>query len=290
MASPRLLPRVLVISGSDSGGGAGLQADIKACLANGAFAMNAVSCITAQNTQGVQGVLGIEPSFVVAQMDSVLDDLGADSAKTGMLATAEVVRAVSERLQKAAPLAVVVDPVMVTASGYVLVDHETIQAVCSHLLPIATVCTPNLREAALLLGLSELPETLEAVRNAAKAIFDQFGPNLVLVKGSRATPSPDAVWIFGATGDSEATIVDVLYDGVTWTELACPAVETRNTHGTGCTLASAIAAHLARGKDVNAAVVSAKEYLDAALRASATLALGSGSHGPIDHGFNIKCP
>ena len=287
------IPRVLLISGSDSGGGAGLQADVKACAALGCFSGNAVSALTAQNTLGVHGVFGVPPEFVVAQMDAVLGDIAPDCAKTGMLATVDVIGAVAARLaaETAAgglPRGVVVDPVMAAVNGDALVAPDAVAAIRDTMLRVARVATPNRHEAGMLLGEAP-PESLADVRAAAEALFATCGAAHVLVKGAVLKPGEtlDAAhdWFGPPRKDGDAVAVDVLFDGEKHAEYACARVPTRNTHGTGCTYASAIAAKLATGLDVPAAVREAKAYLDAALRASATLAIGAGAHGPINHAF-----
>ncbi|KAJ8611672.1 hypothetical protein CTAYLR_007900 [Chrysophaeum taylorii] len=274
-------PRVLIVAGSDSGGGAGLQADIKTCEANGAFACNAVTAVTAQNTRGVHGIVGIDAEFVVAQMDAVLGDIGADAIKTGMLATTAVIRAVATRARSASA-AVVVDPVMVAAGGDVLIDADAIDAVRHELLPLATIATPNRREAAVLLGAADPPRTLAELRAAAADVHGRFRPHSVLVKGgdlADATALTNAVRL----DRGPPLVVDVFYDGTVFAEFVSSKLDTRNTHGTGCTLASAIAARLAAGDPLLDAVKAAKTYLDAALRASACVHLGDGGYGPFVH-------
>lgn len=273
------MPRVLIVAGSDSGGGAGLQADIKACEANGAFACNAITALTAQNTRGVHGIVGIEPSFVVKQMDAVLEDIGTDVVKTGMLATTDVIEAVASRVRQAG-ISTVVDPVMVTSGGDPLIDADAVDAVRTQLLPLATVATPNRREAGLLLA-RDAPRGLRELRRDAEEIARRFGPRSVLVKGGDVDGdiAPDAVRL-----DTDGPlVVDVFYDGSAFVEFVSSKVDTRNTHGTGCTLASAIAARLAHGDSVVDAVRQAKKYVDRALRASVTVHLGFGSVGPFIH-------
>ena len=280
------IPRVLIVAGSDSGGGAGLQADIKSCDANGVFSMTAVTAVTAQNTKGVHGVVGLEPTFVVQQMDVVLTDIGVDAVKTGMLATVAVVEAVAERLEQVKPI--VVDPVMVTANGDRLIDVDAVEAVQRKLLPLATIATPNRREAALLLDSGAELNTVDELKAAAKAIKEKFGPQTVLVKGGHAGREDrqnDWITIDDDDDDDKGDdlVVDVLYDGTTAHVIACPRIETRNTHGTGCTLASAIAAHLARGLSVRDAVIQARRYLSLVLQRSQSVHLGQGSCGPLIH-------
>ncbi|HET6811646.1 MAG TPA: bifunctional hydroxymethylpyrimidine kinase/phosphomethylpyrimidine kinase [Acidimicrobiales bacterium] len=253
----------LTIAGSDSGGGAGLQADLKAFAANGVFGASVVTAVTAQNSRQVSGVVVMEAAFVEAQLDAVLSDLPVAAVKTGMLATAAIVEAVGRRARAGELPNLVVDPVMVASSGDRLLDEDAVDAYRQELFPAALLITPNLREAGLLVGRAlDGPEDMEwAARQLAES-----GPAYVLVKGGHLT------------GDA----VDILYDGRTCRQLSSPRVETANVHGTGCTLAAAIAARLALGCDVPTAVRAAKEFVTDAIRGSADWHLGAG-HGPLDH-------
>ncbi len=257
-----MIPRVLTIAGSDSGGGAGIQADLKTITALGAFGSSAVTALTAQNTRGVHGVLEVPPEFVAAQIDAVMDDIGADAAKTGMLASARVVEAVAERVRDHGIAPLVVDPVMVAKSGDSLLASEARGALCALLLPLATVVTPNLPEAAQIAGIAV--NSLREMREAARRIMDA-GPRWVLVKGGHLRGEP----------------ADVLFNGSQFHEVGRPRVPTQNTHGTGCTYSAAIATGLAKGMDVPRAVQWARDALQIALKSS--LQLGSGV-GPLDHG------
>lgn len=289
------VPRVLLVSGSDSGGGAGLQADIKACAALGAYSSNAITALTAQNTTGVHGILGVATEFVVQQMDVVLSDVRPDCCKTGMLATAEVIGAVSDRVRRAVEEGLlrygcVVDPVMCAASGDALVEPSAVAAIRSRMLPLARVATPNRFEAGVLLD-GEAPSTLAEVRRAADQIRTRHACASVVVKGATLAADDvlagDHLW-FGPPrdqGPGADVTVDVYVDDQGCLELACSKIDTRNTHGTGCAFASALAARLATGVDVRTAVIDAKAYIDAALRASASLAIGTGAHGPINHAY-----
>ena len=257
----------LTIAGSDSSGGAGVQADLKAFAACGVFGASALTALTAQNTTGVRGVHPVPPDFVVAQVQAVLDDLEVRAVKTGMLATREVVLAVAGLAAAGRLPRLVVDPVMVASSGARLLEPAAERAYVEALLPATEVLTPNLHEAQVLLAGSI--GTLAEQREAARALAD-LGPRAVLVKGGHA--------VHGVGDDA----VDVLWDGRNLSELRTPRVPGRNDHGTGCTLASAIAAGLAKGDDVGAAVASAKVYVARALVGGAGWRLGSG-HGPLDH-------
>ncbi|GIV77738.1 MAG: hydroxymethylpyrimidine/phosphomethylpyrimidine kinase [Litorilinea sp.] len=259
------MKKVLTIAGSDSGGGAGIQADLKAFAARGTYGMSAITALTAQNTVGVQGVFPVTPEFVAQQIDAVMEDLGADAWKTGMLANAAIIQVVAERARHYRVERLVVDPVMVAKSGDPLLEPTARTALVELLLPLAYLVTPNHHEAQVL---AEMPVgTLAEAREAARRIH-RLGPRYVLVKGGHLPAAEDAV--------------DVLYDGRDFQEFRAPRVDTPNTHGTGCTFAAAIAAELAKGADVAQAVAAAKRYLTAALRAGAALRLGRG-HGPVDH-------
>ncbi len=260
-------PVALTIAGSDSGGGAGLQADLKTFAALGVFGTSAVTAVTAQNTRQVRGVLPVPAAFVVAQIEAVLDDLDVRAVKTGMLGTQEVVEAVA-RLAEAGRLPnLVVDPVMVASSGDRLLEQRAERAYVDLLLPHAAVLTPNLLEAQVLLG--GTIGTLGEQREAARAL-GTLGPRVVVVKGGHAVEG------------TAAEAVDVVWDGARLSELRGPRLATDNTHGTGCTFAAAIAAGLSRGQDVHDAVRAAKAYVGKALAGGAPWRLGAG-HGPLDH-------
>jgi hydroxymethylpyrimidine/phosphomethylpyrimidine kinase len=258
-------PRVLAIAGSDSGGGAGIQADLKTMLALGVHGMSVICAVTAQNSVGVQGYWELPPEAVRAQLDSVLGDIGAQAIKTGMLASAVLVGTVCDALAEvAAP--VVVDPVAVSKHGDMLLSEGTVEAVRDRLLPLATVVTPNLLEAELLTG-THIAD--EAQMLAAARVINSMGPQWVLMKGGHLAGSP----------------VDLLFDGQQVIRLPGERIDTVHTHGTGCTLASAIASRLAIGDDVPTAVRAAKEYVTGAINAG--FALGAGI-GPVDHGWRLR--
>ena len=260
-------PRVLAIAGSDSGGGAGIQADLKTMLALGVHGMTVVCAVTAQNSVGVQGYWELPPQAVRAQLDSVLGDIGAQAIKTGMLASAEIVLAVSDRLS-AVDAPVVIDPVAVSKHGDSLLSRGALDALRSDLLPLATVVTPNLLEAELLTGMTIVDE--RAMLAAARQIAS-YGPRWVLVKGGHLPGNP----------------VDLLFGDGQVIRFPGHRIASRHTHGTGCTLASAIASHLALGADVPAAVESAKEYVTGAIDGGFPLGAGI---GPVDHGWRIRQP
>ncbi|MBK0401231.1 bifunctional hydroxymethylpyrimidine kinase/phosphomethylpyrimidine kinase [Limibaculum sp. M0105] len=262
----RTIPNVLSIAGSDPSGGAGIQADIKAFSANGAYGMAALTALTAQNTQGVSGVHLVPPDFVAAQIDAVFADIRVDAVKIGMIATAGIATAVAETLARhAPPVVVVLDPVMVAKGGASLLAPDAVEALRTRLLPLATVVTPNLPELAALLDQPEATDRDAMAAQAASLLAR--GPGAVLVKGGHlaAAASPDAL---------------VTAEGVVWLE--GPRHETRNTHGTGCTLSAALAALLARGLDLQTAARTAKDYVAGAIAASDRLDVGCG-HGPTHH-------
>src|SRR3954453_8861684 len=236
----------LTIAGSDSGGGAGIQADLKTFSALGVFGMSAITAITAQNTLGVTAVFELPPELVAAQIDAVVTDIGVDAAKTGMIANAEIIRVVAAKVREHGISTLVVDPVMVATSGDRLLREEAVEALRTELIPLATVVTPNLPEAAVLLGREVA--TLDQMRDAARAIVG-LGARSVLVKGGHLA------------GDA----VDIFYDGNQFAELTARRIDTTSTHGTGCTLASAIAALLAKGESLERAIQGAKAYVTAAI-------------------------
>jgi hydroxymethylpyrimidine/phosphomethylpyrimidine kinase len=260
-------PRVLAIAGSDSGGGAGIQADLKTMLALGVHGMTVVTAVTAQNSVGVQGYWELPPQAVTAQLDSVLGDIGADALKTGMLASAAIVTAVSDALA-GTPIPLVVDPVAVSKHGDPLLSPGAAQAIRERLLPLATVVTPNLPEAELLTGLVIRDE--DGMLAAARAI-SELGPQWVLVKGGHLPGAP----------------VDLLVGEGLVTRVPGARIDTRHTHGTGCTLASAIASWLARGAGVPDAVMAAREYIEGAIAGGFPLGAGI---GPVDHGWQLRQP
>ena len=253
----------LTIAGSDSGGGAGIQADLKTFSALGVYGASVITAVTAQNTRGVTAVHGIPADVVIAQLDAVLSDLAVGAVKIGMVADIEVIERLAGKLAGAG-LPVVLDPVMVAASGARLVSEEAVAALSGTLLPLATVVTPNIPEAAVLLG-TEPAQKVEEMRTQAAALSAR-GP-AVLLKGGHLTGA-QSVDVFAHDGEVES--------------LSAQRVTTRNTHGTGCTLSSAIAAHLARGGTLPEAVRAGKDYITAAIDHADDLRVGSG-HGPVHH-------
>ncbi|MFN7915955.1 MAG: bifunctional hydroxymethylpyrimidine kinase/phosphomethylpyrimidine kinase [Vicinamibacterales bacterium] len=263
----RLVKTALTIAGSDSGGGAGIQADLKTFAALGVFGTSAITAITAQNTVGVIAAQALPADLVTAQIEAVASDIHVSATKTGMLASAAIVEAVAAAISDLQLPLVVVDPVMVAKSGDRLLDEDALTAIRGELLRRALVVTPNIPEAEVLSGLPIA--SLEDAKAAAKKIH-AFGPTAVVVKGGHAP------------GDE---LVDLLFDGRTFHEFRTVRIDTRNTHGTGCTFASAIAARLALGDPLVAAVGAAQAYVAGAIRHG--LAIGHG-HGPLDHFWNSR--
>ncbi len=255
----------LTIAGSDSSGGAGIQADLKTFSALGVYGASAITALTAQNTQGVEAVLVVPPDFVARQIRVVARDLNIAAVKIGMLATSEIIEAVAGALEALPGVPMVLDPVMVAASGDVLLDDDAIETLRTVLLPRATLITPNLPEAAKLLDSDEAKDEREM--SAQAAALRSLGAKAVLIKGGHA---------------EGAEAVDLLLDGDGELRLAAPRVATGNTHGTGCTLSSAIAAELAKGASLRDAVTAAKAYVTAAIAAADDLEVGQG-RGPVHH-------
>jgi hydroxymethylpyrimidine/phosphomethylpyrimidine kinase len=252
----------LTIAGSDSGAGAGIQADLKTFAAHGVYGTSAITAVTAQNTRGVTSFTAVAPELIREQIEAVMSDLGADAAKTGMLASATVVETVARAIADLDIPFVVVDPVMFAKSGHGLTDTAAIEAVKTSLLPKAFVVTPNIPEAEALAG---MPITTNDDRQEAARRIRTFGPSLVVIKGGHAA------------GDD---IVDLLYDGRDFVEFRHPRVVSRHTHGTGCTFAAAITAHLACGRSVRDAIPLIQEYIAGAIRAAPEIGEGS---GPMNH-------
>ena len=261
------MKQVLTIAGSDSGGGAGIQADIKAMSANGVFAMSAITAVTAQNTEEVTDVFELPLSIIAAQIDAVFDDFDVAAVKTGMLSSAEIVKIVAKLLKPQNVTNLVVDPVMIAKSGHRLLKPDAVEALMHELIPLALVVTPNIHEAQQLSGIEI--KTLNDARRAAK-IIHRLGCRHVLIKG-------------GHLLEDRAT--DLLYDGRFFELFKSEFIDTPHTHGTGCTFASAIAAHLALGKPLTQAVTAAKAYLTEAIRHG--LSIGHGK-GPTNHFYFLK--
>ena len=256
------MKQILTIAGSDSGGGAGIQADIKAISANGGFAMSAITSVTAQNTVAVTEAFDLPISLIEAQLDAVFTDFEVASVKTGMLSSSDIVTTVTKKLQEYTPNSVVVDPVMISKSKFSLLKEEAINSLKQELIPIATLITPNIHEAELL-AQQEI-QSIEDAKKAAKSIAE-LGCKAVLVKG-------------GHLEDEKAT--DVLYYKGDWSFFESEWVKTKNTHGTGCTYSAAIATHLGKEKNLIQAIQTAKTYITGAIQHA--LDIGNG-HGPTNH-------
>jgi hydroxymethylpyrimidine/phosphomethylpyrimidine kinase len=270
MKQNKVYRRVLTIAGSDSGGGAGIQADLKTIAANGCYGMSVITALTAQNTTGVSGIHAVPVDFVAAQMEAVLADIGVDAVKIGMLFSPELIRTVAENLQKFEVGTIILDPVMIAQSGDKLLQEEAIEALKQYLIPMAELITPNLPEASVLLG-REIFTT--ATIETAVVELSAMGCTNVLIKGGHME-----------TGDSD----DYLYLGREKRTVILPGkrIETRNNHGTGCTLSSAIASFIAKGETVESAVRHAKEYITGAIQAGAEYTIGKG-HGPVHHFYRF---
>ena len=259
-------PRVLSIAGSDSGGGAGIQADLKTFSALGCFGMTAITALTAQNTCGVRAIHAVPPQMLRDQIDAVMEDIGADAVKIGMLHSPEIVLTVAQAIDRYAMKNVVFDPVMVATSGAVLIDNAALDVLVRELFPRATVITPNLDEAALLVG--RALTTSQDMEQAALALLDK-GARAVLIKGGHLP------------GDTVIDLLMMKSGEKFW--MQAPRIHSPNTHGTGCTLSSAMAAHLALGASLLAAVQHARAFVREALQAGAQVRTGKGS-GPLNHG------
>ena len=258
--------RVLTIAGSDSGGGAGIQADLKTFAALGCYGMSAITALTAQNTREVNAIHPVPPDFAAAQIAAVFEDIGADAVKIGMLYSAELIRVVAEQLRRYAAGNIVLDPVMVAQSGDRLIESDAVGAIRDHLMPLATIVTPNLPEAEVLTDrrIRSREDMAAAARELARG-----GSEAVLLKGGHLEAADSSDLLHLCRENRFVT-------------LPAERIASRNTHGTGCTLSSAVAARLARGDDLETAVRRAKDYLTDALRAGAAYRIGNG-HGPVHH-------
>jgi hydroxymethylpyrimidine/phosphomethylpyrimidine kinase len=273
MASPK---KVLSIAGSDSGGGAGIQADLKTIAALGCYGLTAITALTAQNTQGVTAIHAPEPDFLRAQLDAVFEDIGADAVKIGMLHSPEIVAVVASALKRYQPGVVVLDPVMVATSGDRLITPQTQEHIVAELFPLATIVTPNLDELSWLIGATV--DSWTQFEESAKALH-AMGAKNVLVKGGHMK-SPNLMdMLVEFTARPEAA------DAIAITEIVKPRIHTQNLHGTGCTLSSAIACFLALGYPLKAAVKGAQDYVYQAISAAVAMRIGSG-HGPVNHSFS----
>ncbi len=258
--------RVLTIAGSDSGGGAGIQADLKTFSALGCYGLSVITALTAQNTREVTGIHPIPPSFAAEQMSAVFSDIGADAVKIGMLYSAELIEVVADQLVALGARNIVLDPVMVAQSGDKLLQDEAIEAIKQHLLPLADVVTPNIPEACVLLD--QRLDNLEDMQAGAKALA-AFGSQSILIKGGHLSKG-DSTDLLYLSGEGRFVILEG------------ERIETRNNHGTGCTLSSAIASYMAKGCSIEEAVSKAKEYISKAIESGAGYIIGKG-HGPVHH-------
>jgi hydroxymethylpyrimidine/phosphomethylpyrimidine kinase len=263
------MKRILTVAGSDSGGGAGIQADLKAITVLGGYGMSVITALTAQNTIGVQGVHAVPVEFIARQLDSVLSDIGADAAKTGMLATPEIVETVADGLKRYNINPLVVDPVMVAKSGDSLLSEDARETLKTALLPLATVVTPNLPEAEVLCG--RPVKTQDEMQEVAMCIYD-LGPRYVLIKG----------------GHMEGRPVDLLYDGKDFQKYDAPRLNQRNTHGTGCTFSAALATLLAEGLPIAEAAGKAKKFITRAIGTGLNIGAGHGPTNPYAHVANLQ--
>ena len=256
----------LTIAGSDSSGGAGIQADIKTMTANGVYAMSAITALTAQNTTGVTDILESTPLFLGEQLDAIFTDIFPDAVKIGMVSSAQLILVIADKLKQYGAKNIVVDPVMVATSGAKLLREDAVEALCRHLLPLAAVLTPNIPEAEILSGMTITDAA--GMEAAAKYISEQYGCAVLCKGGHKVNDADDLLWQNGCGKWFHGRRID-----------------NPNTPGTGCTLSSAIASNLAKGYDLDAAVKRAKDYISGAL--AAMLDLGRGS-GPMDHMFALK--
>lgn len=257
--------RALTIAGSDSSGGAGIQADIKTFAAFGVYGMSVVTAVTAQNTVGVNGVQAIPSDFVGLQFESILTDIGVDGIKTGMLQNTEIVITVTQKLKDCHASLIVVDPVMVSTSGHILLESQAVDIMKQSLIPLANVVTPNISEAEILSSI--LIESMDDMKLAAKEIY-RLGCQNVLIKG----------------GHKEGKAIDLLYDGKQFFQFASERIQTKNTHGTGCTFSAAILANLVKGKNLTDSVAISKKYITAAIKSGPDIGKG---YGPLSHSVPI---
>jgi hydroxymethylpyrimidine/phosphomethylpyrimidine kinase len=261
----RAIHKALTIAGSDSGAGAGIQADLKTFAALGVYGTSAITAITAQNTVGVARVLALNPNLVAAQIDAIADDIGADAVKTGMLANKAIIEVVVTKIRERQLKNIVVDPVMVATSGDLLIEKNAVAALSAKLIPLATIVTPNIPEAEELTGMKL--RTPKEIQLAAAQVVRMGAKSVVIKGGHRSGPA-----------------VDLFYDGKAYCALNAPRIRTKNTHGTGCTFSAAIAAYLAKGENIERAVSSAKKYITQAIRSGFSVGAG---HSPVNHFYRF---
>jgi len=280
--SSKSTPITLTIAGSDSGGGAGIQADIKAISATGGYACSVITALTAQNTLGVDAIMSVEPNFVRAQLDSVFTDLDVRAVKIGMLSDTAIIKCVAQALIEYQPPFIVLDPVMVATSGDVLLDQAAVQCLITELIPLATIITPNLYEAQILLGRSSdtiskaIPKTNAQCNQLAEDLMILNCQNVLLKGGHMASSESVDIWYSREHGNQS-------FFAATF---SASRIDTKNTHGTGCTLSAAIASYLAQGRSLDVAIRLAKDYISRAIQASDKLEVGSGA-GPVNHFYML---
>ncbi len=262
---PQHIPKAMTIAGSDSGGGAGIQADLKTFYALGVYGTSVLTAVTAQNTIEVAAIAEVPDEVVIAQIDTVAEDIGADAVKTGMLTNRSIIQNVADRLEAWGVPWLVVDPVMVSKSGASLLNPNAVTALKTDLLPLASIVTPNIPEAEIIAGMAIFSD--EDIREASRRIH-ALGPGIVIIKG----------------GHLEGPAVDLVFDGSSFLPIEGERIDTRNTHGTGCTFSAAITALLARGLPPIEAIQMAKRYLEAALRNSVSIGEG---HSPVNHATEL---
>jgi len=262
--------KVLTIAGSDSGGGAGIQADLKTISAMGCFGMSVITALTAQNTQGVTGIHAVPPAFAEKQMEAVFSDIGVDAVKIGMLYSAELIQTVAKVLKRYKIDKIVLDPVMVAQSGDKLLEDDAIEAIKIHLMPLSSIVTPNLPEASVLLDCKL--HGVEDIKKGAKNL-STYGTRSVLIKGGHLNDNDSTDFLYLAPEDS-------------FIEVKGKRIKTQNNHGTGCTLSSAIASCMAKGCEIEEAVQKAKTFINEAIRAGSKYKIGHG-HGPVHHFFKF---
>ncbi len=262
---PENIPKAMTIAGSDSGGGAGIQADLKTFFALGVYGTSVVTAVTAQNTSEVAAIAEVPDEVVIAQIDTVAEDIGADAVKTGMLSSGSIIQNVADRLQAWGIPWLVVDPVMVSKSGATLLNPNAVQALKRELLPLASIVTPNIPEAEIIAGMTISADS--DVREAARRIH-ALGPKIVVIKG----------------GHLDGPAVDLMFDGADFLPIEGERIDTQNTHGTGCTFSAAIVAFLAHGLSPTMSIQMAKRYLEAALRSSRSIGEG---HSPVNHATTL---
>jgi hydroxymethylpyrimidine/phosphomethylpyrimidine kinase len=259
------MKKVLTIAGSDTCGGAGIQADLKTFSAHGVYGMSVITAVTAQNTQGVFGVQDISSEIIAKQIDAIFEDIEVDALKIGMVSVIETIKVIAAKLKEHQAKNIVLDPVMISKSGFPLLQPVAQEALVKYLLPLATIATPNIPEAEAITG--KAIEDLQDMKEAAK-IISSLGPTYILVKG----------------GHMENQAIDILFDGQNFREFESPRLKTKNTHGTGCTLSASIASNLAKGMEVAEAVEASKKYITTAIEHGLTIGKGV---GPTHHFYEL---